>query len=258
MDVVLVHAGAVAVALELNLELHLLPRYRLAADHTCSTDAWAAPRAIRSAARKFATLNGLARLHSENLFVWHLAVPRRAADEGATRCEPNVKPDTNGEGARYARPASPEGRQVQDSTVRPDERAVMAKTPLSGAVRGAWEFFGGSRYDAILNSGLTPGADFCRSWSLEARARMIAAPGAEFPADRAVGTTACEAAPIAAGATGRMSCTMSTTETWPPSSQTFGAPRHSRGASLESSGREVPKWPKPPGRPDARAEQRAD
>jgi hypothetical protein len=109
VDVVLVHAGVVAVALELDLELHLLPRYRLAADHTCSADAWAAPRAIRSAARKFATLNGLARLHSENLFVGHLAVPRRARTRGATRYEREAKPDAVGEDASRARQTGPMG-----------------------------------------------------------------------------------------------------------------------------------------------------
>jgi DNA invertase Pin-like site-specific DNA recombinase len=63
----------------------------------------------------------------------------------------------------------------------------------------AWEFLGGSRYDAILNGGLTPSQDFYRAWSPEERARMIAGLRAKFPAGVALGPTAWTSPSIAGG-----------------------------------------------------------
>jgi len=56
--------------------------------------------------------------------------------------------------------------------------------------RGAWEFLGGSRFDALLHGALTPRADAVRAWSPAVRARQAAALRAEFPAADPLGASA--------------------------------------------------------------------
>lgn len=56
--------------------------------------------------------------------------------------------------------------------------------------RGAWEFIGGSMYDAVLHGAVSGKGDAGRVWSPEGRARMIAALRAEFPTAEPVGTSA--------------------------------------------------------------------
>jgi hypothetical protein len=116
VNVELIEAGVVAIVGELDLELHLLLRYTLAANRAFSADAWTAPGAIGSAVRKVATLNGLARLRSENLFVGHGA-PRRATSNtwrDALRAGGHATCQRGGRQMRQT--ASPEGRQLQGNT----------------------------------------------------------------------------------------------------------------------------------------------
>ncbi len=56
--------------------------------------------------------------------------------------------------------------------------------------RGAWEFLGGSRFDALLHGALAPRADAVRAWSPAVRARQVAALRAEFPAAGPLGASA--------------------------------------------------------------------
>src|SRR5256884_1059864 len=85
MDVVLVQAGVVAVALELDLELHLGRSHRQVADRAWCADARTTPRAVWGAARELAALNHRARLLAKSLF-FHLAVPRMFEQ----KAEPNA------------------------------------------------------------------------------------------------------------------------------------------------------------------------
>src|SRR2546423_1044295 len=73
MDVVLVQAGVVTVALELDLELHLGRSHRQVADRAWRADARTTPRAVGRARWELAALNHRARLLAKSLF--HLAVP---------------------------------------------------------------------------------------------------------------------------------------------------------------------------------------
>src|SRR5437762_12446009 len=82
MDVVLVQAGVVAVALELDLELHLGRSHRQVADRAWRADARTTPRAIWGAARELAAPNHRARLLAKSLF-FHLAVPRMFEQKAA-------------------------------------------------------------------------------------------------------------------------------------------------------------------------------
>ena len=56
--------------------------------------------------------------------------------------------------------------------------------------RGAREFLGGSRFDALLHGALAPRADAVRAWSPAVRARQVAALRAEFPAAGPLGASA--------------------------------------------------------------------
>src|SRR5437763_8518555 len=85
MDVVLVQAGVVAVALELDLELHLGHSHRQVADRAWRADARTTPRAVWGAARELAALDHRARLLAKSLF-FHLAVPRMFGAKGRARC----------------------------------------------------------------------------------------------------------------------------------------------------------------------------
>ena len=67
--------------------------------------------------------------------------------------------------------------------------------------RGAWEFIGGSRYDAVLHGGLSDKGDAIRAWSPEGRARMVAALRAEFPTAEPLGSSAW-GEPVTAGTGG--------------------------------------------------------
>ena len=66
VDVVLVQAGVFAIALELDLELHLGRPHGQVADHTHGADARPSPRAVGGAARKLTVLNDGTRLRADS------------------------------------------------------------------------------------------------------------------------------------------------------------------------------------------------
>jgi hypothetical protein len=118
VDVELVQPGVVAVAAELDLQLELVASHGLVADGTCRANTRPAPGAIRLASRELAALNCCTSLRAENLFVRHLAVPRRAADERATRDEREAKPDAVGEDASRVRQTGPMGGNFRIAPLR--------------------------------------------------------------------------------------------------------------------------------------------
>jgi hypothetical protein len=77
-----IEAGIVAVARELNLELHLGGPHRQIADRALGADARPTPRTVRATPRQFALLEDLANFRAEILFIHEvmLAAATRARD----------------------------------------------------------------------------------------------------------------------------------------------------------------------------------
>jgi len=97
--------------------------------------------------------------------------------------------------------------------------------------RGAWEFLGGSRFDALLHGALTPRADAVRAWSPAVRARQAAALRAEFPAADPLGASAWPwPEPIAGGSDAHAGGGIVRSTDMAPHTHTRGAPQQRRGA----------------------------
>jgi hypothetical protein len=78
----LIEAGIVAVARELNLELHLGGRHWQIAGRALGADTRPTPRTVRATPRQFALLDDLANFRAESLFIHEvmLAAATRARD----------------------------------------------------------------------------------------------------------------------------------------------------------------------------------